>query len=256
VDGEIVGNVSLRRSRDRGGYLIGNVVVHPEHRGQGIGGALMRRAIQVASRRGVPWVGLEVRADNEVARTMYEGLSFYEVGRTHHMIRDARRSRVDNPDVQMGIRRGGPGDADAVIRLMERVIPEEQRPLLERTTDDYQPGLARRIDHWLRCEDEVWWVVPGDDGIHGATRAVKKTGELPHRLEVLVAPGKEEALGPGLTRRGLAKLSGSKRPITSRVPGTADGLVPVLRGEGFREVRVLVQMKRDLKRGVPVGRHG
>ena len=252
VDGEIVGNVSLRRSRGGNGYLIGNVVVHPDHRGQGIGGAMMRRAIRVVSRRGAPWVGLEVRADNEVARTMYDELSFYEVGRTHHMIREHRRGRLKAARPQLRLRRGGWRDADGVVRLMERAIPEEQRPLLEKTAEDYRPGWARRIDHWLRCEDEVWWVAPGDDGLQGAVRAVRKSGSLPHRLEVLVAPGIAQDVASALARRGLTRLSGSKRPITSTVPGAADCLLGVLRTEGFREMRVLVQMKRDLKHRVPV----
>jgi len=255
--GEIVGNVSVRRSRDGGGYLIGNVVVHPDYRGQGIGGALMRRVIKAVSRRGAGWVGLEVRADNDVARSMYEGLSFREVGRTHHLIREG--ASVRGASSRRGLRqdhavmrRGGRQDADALVRLVEQVIPEEQRPLLETMADDYRPGWARRIDHWLRCEDEVWWVVPGDDQLRGAVRAVKRASGLPCRLEALLTPSAKEGLATALVRRGLSTFAGSERLIASAVPDSEDSVLAALRGEGFREVRVLIQMKRDLKHRISV----
>ena len=268
-DGEIVGNVSVRRSRVGGAHLIGNVVVHPDYRGQGIGGALMRRVIKAVSRRGAGWVGLEVRAHNGVARSMYEGFSFREVGRTHHLIRegassrgassqggwsrgDSRRERLRQDHAAM--RRGGRRDADALVRLMKRVIPEEQRPLLEATADDYRPGWARRIDHWLRCEDEVWWVVPGDDQLRGAVRAAKRAGGLPHRLEALVTPSATQGLATALVRRGLSTFAGSERLIASAVPDSEDSVLAALRGEGFREVRVLIQMKRELKHRISVQR--
>jgi len=246
IGGEIVGNVSLRRSRSGSGYLIGNVVVHPDYQGRGVGGALMRRAMKVVSQRGVPWVGLEVRADNAVARTMYEGLSFQEVGRTHHLIREPGGGHVEKPDAEGAVRRAGRQDAGALIRLMERVIPAEQRPLLEKTPDDYRPSWARRIDHWLRCEDEIWWVVQEGEEIRGAVRAVRKMGGLPHRLEILVRPSAAD-LASALVRRGLAKLAGSNRAITSAVPSPAQPALTALSAEGFHEVRVLIQMKRRLK---------
>ena len=56
--GDVVGNLSLRRAAPRWqeGWMIGNVVVHPDFRGQGIGRTLMERAIETAEEQDARWV--------------------------------------------------------------------------------------------------------------------------------------------------------------------------------------------------------
>ncbi len=255
MDGHIVGNLSMRRTRGLGGYLIGNVVVHPHQRGKGIASALMKAAIKAIRRRGAHWVGLEVRADNEVARGLYERLGFQEVGRTHHFLRAGGLKGSGRPPQSGLMKRGRRRDSDALVRLMRAVVPEEQRPLLEIQEDDYRPGWRRRVEHWLRCEDEVWWVVPGDGGakIEGAVRTVQRRGVFPNRMEVLVRPGDSAGLGDDLVRQGVANLGrSSRKPIETSLPEATDSLVTALREEDFRELRVLIQMKRSLRRSFSV----
>lgn len=257
VNGRVVGNVSVRRARSSGGYLIGNVVVHPEWRGRGIASALMRKAIRVVSRRRAHWVGLEVRVGNEVARGLYERLGFQEVGRTHHLLRPAGTGQADQlarPDL---MRRGRRRDGDALVQLMRAVIPEEQRPLLDVKRTDYHPSWGRRLEHWLRCEDEVWWVVPmedpGEDGIIGAVRAVHRRGAFPNCMEVLVHPGKGPSVESDLVRRGVASLRGSPRkPIEISLPRATGALLLALDEEGFQKLRVLIQMRRSLRQEIAV----
>ena len=253
VDGHLVGNVSLRHARSRGGCLIGNVVVHPEWQGRGIGRALMRAAMNKASDRGARWIGLEVRADNGVARELYGGLGFKEVGRTQHMLRPAglpwERSR---PQVD-SLRRARSRDADALVRLMLSVIPAEQRPLLEVREPDYRPSNDRALEHWLRGEREVWWVVGDGEGVCAASRAVRTAGRFPNRLEILVEDQREGLFEPALVRQGIDSLRGSpKKVIEAQLPLPASSAVAALEGAGFRKLRVLIQMKRSLKVRVSV----
>jgi len=53
-----------------------DIEVVPEHRGRGIGEALMRHALKVSKERGFSQTGLMVNQKNEVAWSLYEKLGF------------------------------------------------------------------------------------------------------------------------------------------------------------------------------------
>jgi ribosomal protein S18 acetylase RimI-like enzyme len=252
-DGRIVGNVSLRRARGQGGYLIGNVVVHPDWRGQGIGGALMRAAIEKVSGRGAHWVGLEVRADNGVARQLYEELGFREVGRTLHMLRPAGAPWEPSQSLSGSVRRGSRRDADSLVELMLAVISKEQRPLLEVQEMDYRPSGARGLELFLRGEREIWWVADHGGAICAAARAVRKRGRFPNQLEILVRTEHEGRTETALVRQGIASLRGSpKKPIEIQLPMPGGQSLTALEEGGFEKLRVLIQMRRSLKYRVSV----
>lgn len=250
-DGTIVGNVSLRRARSRGGYLIGNVVVHPDWRNQGIGTALMKAAIRGISERGGRWVGLEVRTDNATARHIYERLRFHEVGTTLHLLRPPGAPRRREP-VSDGVRRPSGADAEDLVELMHAVIPEEQRPLLEVEESEYRPGYGRTVRHWLGGEPERWWVVESEQGIAGAVRVARKGGSFPNRLEILVRPG-EGGVEAVLVNRGLKSLPrSSKKSVAVRLPAATHSVIAALESEGFEARHELVQMKRTLRHRITV----
>ena len=251
-DGRVVGNVSLRRARGYGGYLIGNVVVHPDWRGRGIATSLMEAALRRVSQRGAWWVGLEVRADNDPARSLYEGLDFREVGRTVQLLRPAGLSWEGRPSSTGPVRRGRSHDGDALVELMHAVIPEAHRPLLEVQANDYRPGWIRTLELWLKGVREVWWVVEGDEGLRGAVRAVRRSGRFPNQLEVL-AKSDAGAFAAPLVQYGLASLNGSpQKPVEASLAAPTDQITEALGAEGFREMHVLVQMKRRLGHRIPV----
>lgn len=78
-EGEVWGYILVGLQVDV--WHILNVTVHPLHRGQGIGGALMRGAMTIGE--GTPNIGytLEVRASNDRAIGLYERLGFAHHGR-------------------------------------------------------------------------------------------------------------------------------------------------------------------------------
>lgn len=59
---------------------IQTIATAPEARGRGEGRRLMNSLIAEASGRGVREIFLEVRADNPVARKLYDSLGFVEIG--------------------------------------------------------------------------------------------------------------------------------------------------------------------------------
>lgn len=252
-EGRVVGNVSLRRASQRGGFLIGNVVVHPDWQGRGIASELMRAALEEIAARGGRWAGLEVQADNPVAGRLYEKLGFQEVGRTLHMLRPVGLSWDRDSSPSPLLRRGRGSDSAALIKLVRAVVPEPQRPLLELRESDYRPGWRRAIEHWLEGRRESWWVIEEDGAIRGAVRTLCERGHYPDRLEALVSPGYDGCFETILIQKGMACLRGAPRKrVETFLPNPTESLIAALKSVGFQELRVLVQMRLNLARRIPV----
>lgn len=252
-DGRVVGNVSLRRAPGWGGFFVGNVAVHPDWQGRGIASGLMKAALEEISARGGRWVGLEVRANNQVAHRLYEHLGFRETGRTLCMLRPAGLPWAGNLLPHPALRRGRRYDSAALIGLVHAIVPEPQRLLLELRRRDYQPGWERALDHWLEGRREVWWVVEEDGAVRGAVRALRERGRRPDRLEVLIAPEHNSRFEAVLVQQGVASLRSAHRKMVEIVlPSPTEPLVTALEAAGFQKLCVLVQMRLDLARHIPV----
>lgn len=252
-NGQVVGNVSLRRALGGGGFLIGNVAVHPDWQGRGIARALMDAALKEISERGGRWVGLEVRADNQVARHLYERLDFQEVSRTIYMLRPAGSLHSKTLLSQSSLRPGRSCDSAALVDLLYAVVPDLQRSLLELREDDYKLGWEYVLGRWFEGRREKWWIVGEDGTLCGAVRALRNRGRRPDRLEVLIAPEHSGRFETTLIYRGLVGLRTAHRKMVEIMLATPTApLLSALKGVDFRESRALVQMKLGLTRRVPV----
>jgi ribosomal-protein-alanine N-acetyltransferase len=78
VGGRIAGYVGMHHILDEG--YITNIAVKREFRRQGVGTALMRYLLAYAEEKEMRMVTLEVRASNEAAIALYEGLKFERAG--------------------------------------------------------------------------------------------------------------------------------------------------------------------------------
>jgi ribosomal-protein-alanine acetyltransferase len=79
---ELVGYGGLRTSQAPGGQGdIQTMAVAPSHQGKGLGGMLLDALLTQAWRRGVDEVFLDVRADNNIAKGLYERAGFREIAR-------------------------------------------------------------------------------------------------------------------------------------------------------------------------------
>ncbi|MGM0396891.1 MAG: ribosomal protein S18-alanine N-acetyltransferase [Bacillota bacterium] len=79
VDGKIVGYGGLWKILDEG--HITNVAVRKDHRGKGIGDALVMGIVDYCEKSGIPNITLEVRESNKVARSLYKKYGFEDAGR-------------------------------------------------------------------------------------------------------------------------------------------------------------------------------
>jgi hypothetical protein len=68
-----------------------------------------------------------------------------------------------------------------------------------------------------------------------------------------VAPGDHEDIEAALVQQGMASLrSVHKKMVESVLPNPSASLVGALEGCGFQRLRVLIQMRLDLARRIPV----
>jgi ribosomal-protein-alanine N-acetyltransferase len=71
-----------------GEFYISNIAVDPRMRRRGIGKALLRSALEEASRHGARTASLEVRVSNRAAQSLYRNLGFAETGRRRRYYTD------------------------------------------------------------------------------------------------------------------------------------------------------------------------
>jgi ribosomal-protein-alanine N-acetyltransferase len=76
------------------GMKINNIAVHPDHRGRGLGGWLLRRMLEDARGKGCTVARLEVRPSNRAALRVYCDHGFREVGRRKGYYREKREDAI------------------------------------------------------------------------------------------------------------------------------------------------------------------
>ena len=243
--GQIVANLSLRRaSASRGrGWIIGNVVVHPDFRGQGIGRALMEHAMESARLRDGRWIGLEVRANNEIARTLYSHLGFHDVGRTAHMIHSpaADWPAFAAPEAEQW-RKAKSEDRQRWARLAASIYGRLQLKVMEIYPGRYEfSGLDRTVLLWLRGIREKAWL-QATDRPRRAVRARTERRHHFHHWDLLIHPDQTMEQARAAVTLAMTTLGNHPRwPVVTTVDVNAP-VVPVLEGCGFRHHRTLVQM--------------
>jgi ribosomal-protein-alanine N-acetyltransferase len=82
----IVGYICLWQGHDE--LRIPNLAVHPAFRRQGIATELLSFAFELCTQENMRKVSLEVRAHNQSAQRLYQGLGFQFVGRRPDFYRD------------------------------------------------------------------------------------------------------------------------------------------------------------------------
>lgn len=87
-NGRIVGYISYIYLGSKAHIL--SIAIHPDYRGMGLGGILLREAIENMKRLGIRRVLLEVRVDNEAAIRLYSkaGFKIHSILRGYYNGRD------------------------------------------------------------------------------------------------------------------------------------------------------------------------
>ena len=241
----IVGNLSIRRAAPyhTHGRLIGNVVVHPDYRGRGIGRALMERAIARAKDRSIRWIGLEVRASNAVACGLYQRLGFRTVGQTQHLLRPAERPWPQPESEPIAWRHSRPKDCRAWLTLAQLAYSPLQRRVLEIREDLYRfGGLQRRLELWLNRRRERAWLCGPPDMPRMAVRTQSNRRNHFHIWDVLMDPREGRAGAEAIVSQASAHTPKHRDwPVVAIIPDQPP-LQNAMIAEGFDIHRTLQQM--------------
>jgi GNAT superfamily N-acetyltransferase len=245
-DGQVVGNLSLRHAHPRShrGRMIGNVVVHPQWRGKGIGRALMERAIQTAKERNAQWVGLEVRANNDVAHQLYEHLGFRSVGKIEHLLRPDGKTWQQRPQPTLSWRSSRLQDDSHWKRLVSTMHNYDQRLVLETAARTYQfGGFRHSFNLWLGHQTEHALIHKDDAG--AVTMAIHLKTDRRFRFhvwELLMSPELDDTCAEAIVNQCLNRMKRySPWPVIAMIPELSP-LVLHLTEIGFERHRTLQQM--------------
>jgi GNAT superfamily N-acetyltransferase len=247
--GQVVGNTSLRRAALPGGWMIGNVAVHPDWRGQGIARALMDAAVETVAKRGGTWIGLEVREDNDIASGLYRRMGFDTVGKVLEMSRPAGLQWPPIAVPSLQLRRAGAADNESLYRLALAGIGPSQIEVLEIRRSTHRADLESRLAAWMDGRREEWWMVEREGRAVGALSLSRRPRAHYHRISVLAQPEWMYDLGPELVQAGMAKLLRRRSwEIVTDLPGSRQDLEPSFAAFGFQKARCLVQMRLMVSR--------
>ncbi len=257
-DGRVVGNVTVQRADSHARrWQIANVAVAPEYRGRGIGRMLMEAALDHIRANEGTWAVLQVRADNVVARRLYEQLGFEAITESSEM----RRERP--PESPLPVPASLPMEVlsaaeweevyDLALASLSTLARWWQPPRRHR----FQITADQRLWEWLKQligSERVWRLgIRIDDRLATAVLVRAVRWRPLHRLEMWVHPDHRGKWELPLVAQALNLLVGSPaHEIAIQVNTEYAMLVEALRAAGFRAHRTLVTMRRRMSQATEV----
>lgn len=245
-DGRVVGNISL--AQERGGrWVISNVAVLPEMRGQGIAGRLVDTALEHVRRRRGRAVTLQVRQDNAVAHALYahRGFAVYD---TVHELRLLPFDwplvlRMSHPSVRE-MRRT---DATKLQRLIRDSIPASARRYRDLSGGDdgasFWARLRRTLEQVVGPHERIGMVADSGEGPVGLATASVRLLATWHEMHLYVTPAQRGLVERPLVETLLARLDmAPRREVRATLSTTHPEGIEALHRTGFETVRVLDQM--------------
>ncbi len=251
-DGRLVGNVSY--GRESGGVAacsISNVAVLPEFRGRGVASRLLDVTLEHLARRACRRVFLEVRADNEPAKSLYRKRGFVVYNTVHEQFLSSYSWPVIAGPPSRPVRRVRARDGADLYRLYLSNAPRavlRARPL---AAEDFGRGLGwrlRRLGRYLTTgERRDEWVGEAEGQVVAFGSMAAFASRRPWELDLMVAPEHR-----GAWERPLLEALFARRPlglmadVRATTPASHPEAIDALASLGFKTQRVLDQMVVDV----------
>jgi ribosomal protein S18 acetylase RimI-like enzyme len=245
--GQIVGNVTVRKLTTFGrGWMIGNVAVAPEWRRRGIARQMMEAGIELVRHNHGDWIALQVRTDNESARSLYHTLGFVDTGElVSFECRALGAERVARAQQMSGsrLRPARAGDMGRLYTLAQSFVPDSVRWAEPVYRSLFDMSVERGLTDWLSGERRVWRVIESVDQLHGAALLEIKRRRRWGRLHLWIVPAHSGQYEDALIDSVLAELKHPIDRVAARLPGEHIAGRVALTTRGFRPVRALTSMK-------------
>ncbi len=250
-NGDVVGNLSLipYHMERRSFYMIANVAVHPQYQRQGIGRALVQRALRFLEPRQVDGIWLQVDEENQAAIRLYLQEGFVEQTRrtTWYLEPDDLVPGTGDPvNPGWNVQSRNPGHWGRQRRWLRRTYPAQVRWHLPLKLTNLRGGILGMITRAFHVDPDIkQWFVTNRNDLMGVIswQSSKRHSDW---LWVATSPGEEEqvlnAFFSGRTER-------NPFPRRVRLDYPAEQAGVPLRQVGFRPSRTLIWMRfgRDLR---------
>jgi ribosomal protein S18 acetylase RimI-like enzyme len=256
-DGKLVGNVSVYPANWPANlgtaWIIANVAVHPDYRGQGIASALMEASLNMIRERGSSTAILQVEQDNWTARRLYERLGFVGERAWIHWRRSSTTRiplPLDNRSVYITQQRRGEWRAE--YELAERLRPAELggvgwlKPL---HVGLFRKPLWNQVSEWISLRSTERLVIRSEDQRSLLASMWIESGFASSsvQLTLMVEPDFQGLYDEALINLAVRRY-GTRQPLIIEHPASETTTNLLLQQYQFRPQRTLVHMHWDARR--------
>ncbi|OQY34105.1 MAG: hypothetical protein B6I38_02765 [Anaerolineaceae bacterium 4572_5.1] len=249
-DGDVIGNLSFIpfRSLLHHYYLIANVAVHADYQRQGIGSALVKRALQDLDSRNLDGIWLQVDASNQAAIDLYAKIGFQKHARRTTWVRKAQRSKKIAPEnfsEEITVKLRSTRHWESQRKWLKRTYPPSLRWYLPLRAWDLRGGVLGMLTRFFFESPRVkQWSATDADGELMGVLSWQSTTTFEDKLWLAASPKCEETVANAFFPF-LDHTERFKRSLRLDYP--AGKAVSSLEKAGFTRVRTLIWMKLGMK---------
>lgn len=252
-DSQIVGNVTVQRAAGQSGrWQIANVAVAPNYRGRGISRALMETALAYIHEMGGSWAVLQVRANNTIARGLYQRMGFEEMGGSVEMYIDRAPRQINATSVPQ-LQPFSASESQLLYELATSQHNAESQWWRGVRRSDFDVTLEQHIGEWLNQmvgRERIYRMTIRDfkSRFEGALLLKARRWRGVHDLQIWVRSEAHESYQQRLVLWALAKLIEYPIwPVKVALNTNQTVAQETLIEHGFIERNTLLTMRRHMR---------